>query len=110
MDAEWQHGVHALHLLATIRQINPNNVLQDVLRRASEGCEVPAFVRFSTDEWTNCKPALSSDERVDEIRWLQRGGEVKAWSQHGSQSHWDRMASLVEHVQLHACMGKLPAS
>lgn len=98
MDAEWRHDSSDKQMLASVASITPCERLYAVLAKAANWAEV-------THEPANAPVApvtLSIPTQragPDFIRWLQKGGEEKGWSQHGSQTHWNRMGALLEAVE-----------
>lgn len=106
MDMEWHRDAGDQPLFAMLERLNPSGTLQRVLRQASQGSALPQFARFATYRCTSVPQERAKGSRgLNENRWLQRGDQSKLWSQHGSQSHWDRIAMLVEHVDSRAAAG-----
>lgn len=94
MHLQWDRDDRENELLSMVEHVVPFGAVRDAVGKASGGKSVPCFVRFHADE-------LSQAGKPYALESHQTGVEPKLlWSQHGSRSHWERIASLIERVDL----------
>jgi len=97
MDLQWRRDSREGELLSMVEHAVPIGAVRGAVEKASGGRPLPHFVRFRADVSTRAEqggsgpgPGIASPE--SRLRWSQRG----------SPSHWQRVASLIECVDAKA--------
>eukprot|EP00746_Dinoflagellata_sp_MGD_P155880 gnl/MRDRNA2_/MRDRNA2_85595_c0_seq1.p1 gnl/MRDRNA2_/MRDRNA2_85595_c0~~gnl/MRDRNA2_/MRDRNA2_85595_c0_seq1.p1 ORF type:complete len:357 (+),score=40.32 gnl/MRDRNA2_/MRDRNA2_85595_c0_seq1:433-1503(+) len=91
MESEWQRDILETLLLIMLRQANPSESICSIVTKWAQGRQTsPTLGRTEMHRPVHVKMTLAT--------MTHRGLNQRAWQQHGSESHWQKLGLLVDHV------------